>query len=57
MDCTLEMVDDGRVQRTFYIKDKDNTDKVLVVDDVNRDLAYDSWLLAWQEQQADKGEG
>jgi len=57
VDCTLEMVDDGRVQRTFYIKDKDNTDKVLVVVDVNRDLAYDSWLLAWQEQQADKGEG
>jgi hypothetical protein len=50
------MVDDGRPERTFYIKDKDNTDKVLVIDEKNRDTAYDSWLLAWQEQQAEKRE-
>ena len=56
VDCTVEMVDDGRSQCTFYIKDKDNSDKVLVVDDKNRALAYDSWLLAWQGQQAEKGE-
>ena len=56
VDCTIEMVDDDRPERTFYIKDKDNTDKVLVVDDENRGLAYDSWLLAWQEQQAEKDE-
>lgn len=54
VDCTIEMVDDGEKEYTFYIKDKDNSDKVLVVDDDNRDLAYDSWLLAWQEQQSKK---
>lgn len=56
VDCTVEMVDDGEKEYTFYIKDKDNSDKVLVVDDDNRDLAYDSWLLAWQEQQSKKDE-
>jgi hypothetical protein len=56
VDCTIDMVDDGYPERTFYIKDKDNTEKVLVIDEHNRDTAYDSWLLAWQEQQAGKGE-
>jgi hypothetical protein len=56
VDCTIEMVDDGSPERTFYIKDKDNTEKVLVIDEQNRDTAYDSWLLAWQQQQAEKGE-
>jgi hypothetical protein len=54
VDCTVELEDDGETEYTFYIKDKDNSDKVLVVDDDNRDLAYDSWLLAWQEQQSKK---
>ena len=56
VDCTLEVVDDSRPESTFYIKDKDNTDKVLVLDDENWALAYDSWLLAWEEQQAKKSE-
>ena len=54
VDCTIEMVDDGSPERTFYLKDKDNIDKVLVVNEDNWALAYDSWLLAWQEQQAEK---
>jgi hypothetical protein len=27
-------------------------DKTLVVDESNRAEAYDSWLLAWEEQQS-----
>jgi hypothetical protein len=38
---------------TFYIKDRDGTDKVLVIDDSNRGEAHDSWLIAWEKQQAD----
>lgn len=52
IDCTVEMIDDGQAARTFHILDRDNTTKVLVVDQDNWDLAYDSWLLAWEEQQA-----
>ncbi|HSF80152.1 MAG TPA: hypothetical protein VLA49_02900 [Anaerolineales bacterium] len=51
VDCTLEVVDDGVPERTFYIMDRDGLDKVLVVDETNRDLAYDSWTLAWEQAQ------
>jgi hypothetical protein len=34
------------------IKDRDGSDKVLVVDEENRGLAYDSWRLAWEQQQS-----
>lgn len=54
VDCTVEMTDDGKKEITFYIKDRDGTDKTLVVSEDNRDTAYDSWLEAWEEQQ--KGE-
>jgi hypothetical protein len=52
VDCTIEMVDDGREEVTFLILDKDGTDKELVVDEHNRAEAYDSWRLAWEKQQA-----
>ena len=54
VDCTVEMVDDGRVELTFLILDKDGTDKELVVDEQNRAEAYDSWRLVWEKQQAGK---
>ena len=54
VDCTVEMVDDGSSEVTFFIKDRDGTDKVLVVDDTNRAEARDSWLLAWERQQSGK---
>jgi hypothetical protein len=54
VDCTYEMIEDGKEEITFYIKDKDGVDKELVVNDKNRGEAYDSWLLAWQRQQAEK---
>jgi hypothetical protein len=46
------MVEDGRPEITFCIKDRDGVDKTLVVDENNRADASDSWLLAWQQQQA-----
>jgi hypothetical protein len=50
VDCTVEMVDDGREELTFFIKDRDGSDKVLVVDESNRAAAYDSWRQAWEQQ-------
>ena len=55
VDCTVEIADDGKEEITFYIKDRDNIDKTLVVDDNNRADAYDSWLIAWQKQQDESG--
>lgn len=52
VDCTAEVVDDGRAELTFVIKDRDGSDKVLLVNEANRDLAYDSWRLAWEQQHA-----
>lgn len=51
IDCTLEIINDGKAERTFLIKDRDGIDKTLVVDDSNWADAYDSWQLAWEKQQ------
>jgi hypothetical protein len=51
VDCTVEMIDDGHQETTFYIKDRDGVDKELVVTDENWAEAYDSWLQAWERQQ------
>ena len=53
VDCTVLMVDDGKEQITFFIKDRDEVDKVLVVDEDNRADAHDSWLTAWEKQQSE----
>ena len=55
VDCTVDMVDDGRSEVTFLIKDRDGEDKTLVVNEENRDLAYDSWMQAWEEQRSVSG--
>ena len=52
VDCTIEVVDDGNPETTFFIKDRDGVDKTLVVDESNRDLAYDSWIQAYEEQES-----
>ena len=52
VDCTAEVIDDGRPERTFVILDRDGLDKVLVVNEANWAEAYDSWVLAWEHQQA-----
>lgn len=53
VDCTVDIEDDGKEQITFFIKDRDEVDKVLVVDEDNRADAYDSWLTAWEKQQSE----
>jgi hypothetical protein len=52
IDCTLEIIDDGKESRTFIIFDRDGIDKVLRVDEQNWAEAYDSWQLAWEDQQS-----
>jgi hypothetical protein len=54
VDCTLEILDDGREERTFIIKDRDGVDQTLVVDENNWAEAYDSWQIAWEQQQVRK---
>lgn len=56
VDCTLQVVDDGQPGRVFLILDRDGVDKTLVVDDANWADAYDSWRLAWEQQQAARSE-
>jgi hypothetical protein len=51
VDCTLEIVDDGSPDTTFLIMDRDGLDKVLVVNQDNLAQAYDSWIIAWEQQQ------
>jgi len=54
VDCTIEVAEDGRPERTFLIKDRDGTDKILVVDESNKGDAYDSWRLAWEDQRGNR---
>jgi hypothetical protein len=50
VDCTVEVCQDGREELTFQIKDRDGSDKTLVVNQDNWAEAYDSWRLAWEKQ-------
>ncbi|HBY97670.1 MAG: hypothetical protein M5U01_37275 [Ardenticatenaceae bacterium] len=52
--CMVETEEDGRPELTFYIKDRDGVDKVLVVTEENWADAYDSWLLLWQRQERER---
>ena len=54
IDCVVEMVDHGCEELTFFIKDRDGTDKELIVNAENRAEAYDSWRIAWEKQQAQR---
>jgi hypothetical protein len=56
VDCTTEYFDDRKEEFTFIIKDRDGSDKLLVVDDKNWAEAYESWRLAWAKQQELQGE-
>lgn len=51
VDCTVEMSEDGKQELTFTIQDRDGSQKVLVVDEKNRGMAWDSWRQAWEAQQ------
>jgi hypothetical protein len=52
IDCTLEIIDDGKDSRTFILLDRDGIDKELLVDEKNWADAQDSWQLAWEDQQS-----
>lgn len=52
--CVVEMIDDGSKELTFMIEDRDGTDKVFVVDEINLADAIDSWMLAYTAQQEEK---
>jgi hypothetical protein len=56
IDCTLEIIDDGKDSRTFIILDRDGIDKELLVDEQNWADAQDSWQLAWENQQSVVGQ-
>ena len=56
VDCTVQMLDDGKTDITFFIMDRDGVDKTLVVNEENHATAYDSWVLAWEEQQSEDRE-
>ena len=47
--CLIDMEDDGKPERTFYIEDRDGVDKVLVVDEDNWAEVYDGWQMTMQE--------
>lgn len=55
VDCTVEMEDDDNQEITFFIKDRDGSSKVLVVNKDNWATAYDSWRIAWEQQQENLG--
>jgi hypothetical protein len=48
--CLYDLVDDGRPERTFYIKDRDGVDKILVVDENNWQDVYEGWILDWEKE-------
>lgn len=52
VDCTIEITDDGQLETTFLILDRDGVDKTLVVSAENWAEAYDSWRQAWEFQQS-----
>lgn len=53
IDCTVEISEDNKQEITFLIKDRDGSDKILIVDETNKGEAYDSWCLAWAKQQTE----
>jgi hypothetical protein len=55
VDCVVDMVEDGNEELTFLIKDRDGSDKTLVIDEKNRAEAYDSWRHAWERQHQASG--
>ena len=53
--CVMKIEEeDDKDNITFYIHDRNGTDKELYVNDENLPDAYNSWLLLWTEQQAHK---
>ena len=50
--CTVMLVeDDNKDVLTFHIRERDDTEKELIIDDSNIATAIDSWIRAYNEQQ------
>lgn len=49
--CTVALMEeDNRDEITFYIRDRDGSEKQLTVTDSNLATAIDSWMQAYREQ-------
>jgi hypothetical protein len=49
--CTVMLAEeDDNEKIVFYIRDRDGSEKELVVDDSNLAAAIDSWMIAYAEQ-------
>lgn len=53
--CVMKITEEDRQDTvTFFIKDRDGSDKELVVNKQNWPDAYDSWMQLYEQQQAEK---
>ena len=53
--CVMEIQDEEeREQVTFFIKDRDGSDKTMEVNKENWPDAYDSWMTLYAEQMENK---
>ncbi|MDH5506418.1 MAG: hypothetical protein OEZ02_04290 [Anaerolineae bacterium] len=54
--CVMKILEEeNKSEITFYIKDRNGSDKVLYVNQENWPDAYNSWLLLWEQQQTKDG--
>ena len=53
--CMVETIEDEHNddEVTLVIKDRDGSEKILVLTDENRADAMDSWMLLWEKQQTE----
>jgi hypothetical protein len=54
VDCVVSMEEDGSSELSFFITDRDGSQKALVVTDENRADVYNSWRIAWEKQEQEK---
>lgn len=50
--CLVDVQEDFRPARTFYVQDRDGSVKTIIVNEQNWADFYDAWQLAYAEQQA-----
>ena len=52
--CVMDIKEEDKKEKiTFYIKDRDGSDKVLNVDKENWPDAYDSWMDMYEKQKTE----
>lgn len=52
--CVVAVEDDGKKELTFVIEDRDGSEKLFLVNELNLADAIDSWMGAYEKQQANK---